>query len=225
MTRELTVVVSAWNERERIGETIGALRDALPAARITVADDHSDDGTAEAARAAGAEVVTAPRRLGKGGATTLAVRAALDGPPPGATVLLCDGDLGATARELPRLVEALERGDGDLVVARFARSVGGGFGVVLRFARWAIRRRAGVQPAAPISGQRALRPEVVAAVLPFADGFGMETAMTIDAVRAGFRLHEVELELEHRATGRTAAGFMHRFRQLVDIVRVYAARR
>ena len=34
-------------------------------------------------------------------------------------------------------------------------------------------------------------------------GFGMETAMTIDAHRAGYRLVEVELDLEHRATGRT----------------------
>jgi glycosyltransferase involved in cell wall biosynthesis len=221
----LAVVVSAWNEGERVGETIAALRDALPGARVYVADDHSDDGTADAARAAGAEVVTAPRRLGKGGATTLAARALLGGGAPPATVLLCEGDLGATARELPRLVEALERGDGDLVVARFARRVGGGFGVVLRFSRWAIRRRAGVEPEAPISGQRAMRGEVLDAVLPFAHGFGMETAMTIDAVRAGYRLKEVELELEHRATGRTAAGFLHRFRQLVDIVRVYAARR
>ena len=63
------------------------------------------------------------------------------------------------------------------------------------------------------------------AVLPFARGFGMETAMTVDAHRAGFRIVEVELDLEHRATGRTAAGFAHRGRQLVDIARVYVSRR
>ena len=34
-------------------------------------------------------------------------------------------------------------------------------------------------------------------------GFGMEVGMTIDAVRAGHRVIEVELELAHRATGRT----------------------
>jgi len=217
--------VSAWNERERIGATIQALGEALPGARIVVADDHSRDGTAGVARDAGAEVVTAPRRLGKGGATTLAVRSLLDGGGAPTALVLCDGDLGPTAAQLPQLVDALDRGDGDLAVAAFAQRVGGGFGIVLRFARWAIRRRAGIEPTAPISGQRALRPEVVAAVLPFAHGFGMETAMTIDAARAGFRLVEVELELEHRATGRTAAGFAHRLRQLVDIVRVYAARR
>jgi len=49
--------------------------------------------------------------------------------------------------------------------------------------------------------------------------------MTIDAVRAGSRVAEVELDLVHRATGRTPAGFAHRGRQLVDFVRVYLARR
>jgi hypothetical protein len=49
--------------------------------------------------------------------------------------------------------------------------------------------------------------------------------MTIDAVRAGNRVVELELELRHRAGGRTLAGFAHRGRQLVDFVRVYLARR
>ena len=39
--------------------------------------------------------------------------------------------------------------------------------------------------------------------------------MTIDAVRAGYRLREVELDLEHRATGRSLGGFLHRGRQLL----------
>jgi glucosyl-3-phosphoglycerate synthase len=219
--RQLAVVVSAWNERDRIGDTVAALRDALPGARVLVADDHSGDGTAELAAQAGAEVVTAPRRLGKGGANTLAAERVGDAR----IVLLCDGDLGSSAGQLGRLVEAVERGDGDLAVGTFARRVGGGFGIALSFARWAIRRRAGIEPGAPISGQRALRREVLDAVLPFAPGFGMETAMTIDAVRAGYRLVEVELDLEHRATGRTAAGFVHRFRQLLDIMRAYARTR
>src|SRR3954447_2357206 len=142
--RQLAVVVSAWNERDRIGDTVAALRDALPGARVLVADDHSDDGTAELARGAGAEVVTAPRRLGKGGANTLALKRLLDGAGAPPALLLCDGDLGDSARALLLLVEVVERGDADLAVATFARRVGGGFGIALRFARWAIRRRAGV---------------------------------------------------------------------------------
>jgi glycosyltransferase involved in cell wall biosynthesis len=227
VTREIAIVVSAYNEADRLGATLDALGDAFPGARVMVADDHSADETPRVATAAGAELVRAPKHMGKGGANTIAVRRLLErgGPAELPTVVLCDGDLGASARELPRLVEALEKDEGDLAVGAFARRVGGGFGVALGFSRWAIRRRTGLEPAAPISGQRALRPEVVPAVLPFAPGFGMETAMTIDAHRAGFRLVEVELPLEHRATGRTLGGFVHRFRQLLSFARVYVSRR
>src|SRR5207244_130412 len=163
------------------------------------------------------------RRLGKGGIATLAARRILEAGP--ATLVLADGDLGSSARELPRLVDTLERGEGDVVVAAFTRRVGGGFGVALGFAGWAIRRRTGLELSAPISGQRALRPEALDAVLPLAPGFGMEIGMTIDAHRAGLRVVEVELDLSHRATSRTAAGFLHRARQLRDFLRVYISRR
>jgi hypothetical protein len=138
--------------------------------------------------------------------------------------VLCDADLGRSARELPRLVEVVARGDCDLAVGAFRDRVGGGFGVALSFARWAIERRCGYRAKAPISGQRAMAAEVLRAVLPFAEGYGMETGMTIDAVRAGFRVREIELDLEHRATGRSVDGFLHRARQLRDFGRAYASR-
>ena len=218
MPAELAVVVTAHNEADRLGETLAALAEAFPAARVVVADDASEDGTAEVAREAGVEVVTAERRLGKGGVATLAAERVR-----GATLVLCDGDLGTSARHLPALVEALQRAD--LAVAVFARRVGGGFGLAVGFAHRAIRRLTGLDLQAPISGQRALTPPVVDAVLPFAPRFGMEIGMTVDAHRAGFRVVEVELPLEHRATGRTWRGFAHRARQLRDFLRVYASRR
>ena len=49
--------------------------------------------------------------------------------------------------------------------------------------------------------------------------------MTIDAARAGARVGEIDLDLSHRATGRTLGGFLHRGRQLIDFVRVYFSRR
>ena len=220
----LAIVVTAYNEADRLGETLAALADAFPGARVVVADDASEDGTADVARGAGVEVVTAQRRLGKGGVATLAAERARDGGSE-PVLVLCDGDLGASARHLPALVEAVERGDGDLAVAVFARRVGGGFGLAVGFAHRAIRSLTGLDLQAPISGQRALAPPVADAVLPFAARFGMEIGMTVDAHRAGFRVVEVELPLEHRATGRTAAGFAHRARQLADFLRVYASRR
>jgi len=223
--RELAVIVAARNEADRVGETVAALRRAFPGAAVWVADDASTDGTAELALAAGAQVVSRGRPHGKGANVTAAAEAVLSAAPAPALVLLCDGDLGASAARLVPLVAAVERGECDLAVAAFSRRVGGGFGLALGFARWAIRRRCGAETTAPISGQRALRVDALRASLPFAAGFGMEIGMTVDAVRAGYRLREYELELEHRATGRTAAGFRHRGVQLRDFLRVYASRR
>jgi glycosyltransferase involved in cell wall biosynthesis len=221
------VIVAAHNEADRIRTTLDALRGAFPGAEIVVADDASKDGTSEVALSWGAEVVSRRRPHGKGANVTAAAQAVLDradeDDPP--TFLLCDADLGSSARELAGLVAAVESDRCDLAVAAFRDRVGGGFGVALGFARWAIERRCGYRAEAPISGQRAMAPEVLAAVLPFAKGYGMETGMTIDAVRAGFRLCEVELELEHQATGRSLAGFLHRARQLFDFARAYASRR
>jgi len=221
------VVVAAHDEADRIGATLAALADAFPGAPIWVADDGSRDGTAATARAAGAQVVGLAAPLGKGQAMTAAVRSALAAHPggPDDVFVLCDGDLGSSAGRLGALGAAAAGGEADLAVAVFARSVGGGFGLALGFARWAIRRRCGLRTRAPISGQRALRRWALEASLPFAGGYGMEVGMTIDAVRAGARVEEVELDLSHRATGRTAAGFGHRARQLADFARVYALRR
>jgi hypothetical protein len=173
---------------------------------------------------AGARVVSRGRSHGKGGNVGAAAEAVLSEDEPPALVLLCDGDLGNSAAQLVPLVGAVERGDCDLAVAAFANRVGGGFGLALGFAHWAIRRLSGFDAKAPISGQRAMQSETLRAVLPFARGYGMEIGMTVDAIRAGYRVNEYELNLSHRATGRTLAGFTHRGMQLLDFLRAYRAR-
>jgi glycosyltransferase involved in cell wall biosynthesis len=219
----LAVVIAAHDEADRIGATVAAVRDAFPGALVVVADDGSSDGTAAVAQAAGAQVARLERRVGKGGAASRGAALALEGDPE--LILLCDADLAASAARLQPLLDAVAAGDADLAVAVFARRVGGGFGVAVGFAHWAIRNLVGLDLQAPISGQRAMRADVLRAVTPFAPRFGMEIGMTVDAVRAGYRVGEVEVDLEHRATGRTWRGFVHRFRQLRDFVAVWAARR
>src|SRR3954452_5253937 len=130
----LAAIVAAHNEGDRVGETVRALREAFPTGRIWVADDASEDGTAEAAMLAGAEVVRRGRSHGKGGNVTAAAEAALSITPPPRLVLLCDGDLGASAVRLAPLVAAVEQDQCDLAVAAFSRRLGGGFGLALGFA-------------------------------------------------------------------------------------------
>jgi glycosyltransferase involved in cell wall biosynthesis len=219
------VIVAAHDEADRIGATLAALRRAFPGADLWVGDDASGDGTGETALAGGARVVSRGRPHGKGANVSAAAEAMLSEAPDLGLVLLCDGDLGESAARLGPLVDAVRSDECDLAVAAFSRRVGGGFGVAVGFARWAIRRLCGAEAIAPLSGQRAMRAELLRGALPFAAGYGMEVGMTVDAVRAGFRLREYELDLAHRATGRTPRGVAHRGRQLLDISRAYLTRR
>jgi glycosyltransferase involved in cell wall biosynthesis len=218
------VIVAARNEADRIAATLDALAGTFPGAAIWVADDASDDDTATIALAHGARLVSRGRPHGKGANVTAAAEALLSEPAP-EIVLLCDADLGSSAARLGPLVEAVRDGRAELTIAAFARRIGGGLGIAVGFSRWAVERRTGLRLAAPISGQRAMRAETLRALLPFAPGYGLETAMDIDAARAGFRIEEIEIDLAHRATGRTLGGFVHRGRQLRDFLRVYWSRR
>jgi glycosyl transferase family 2 len=201
----LTVLVAARDEERSIETTVSALRSAFPDAEVLVADDGSRDRTAALAERAGARVVRLPR-LGKGQALTLAEREAGPGP-----LLLCDADLDG------ELVQLLD-GGADLTVAAFRERQGGGFGIAKRAARELIKLCSGFEAREPLSGQRALSPEARAACFPLAPGFGCEVRMTIDAVRAGLRVEELDLALRHRATGRDLGGFLHRGRQLLEAV-------
>jgi glycosyltransferase involved in cell wall biosynthesis len=227
MTSDTIIIVTAHEEADRLPDTLAALATAFPGAQVIVADDGSTDETATVAAAGGARVVRCESSIGKGGAATLAARTvlsrALEPDPP--VFVLCDGDLAASAAQLPVLAEAVRSGRCDLAVAVFSSRVGGGFGLAVGFAHRAIRSLTGLDLRAPISGQRALSGPAFATVVPFAPRFGMEIGMTVDVSRAGFGIEEVQLDLAHRSTGRTWRGFVHRGRQLADFVAVYVSRR
>jgi Glycosyl transferase family 2 len=201
----LTVLVAARDEEERIGATVRTLRDRFPDALVLVADDGSRDGTAREAEAAGATVLRFARR-GKGQSLSSAERRAPAGP-----VLLVDADLEGDPAPL------LD-GGAELTIAAFAERAGGGFGIAKRCGRLAIRLFGGVAVREPLSGQRLYSTRARAAAFPLAPGFGCEVRGTIDVVRAGLGVAEVELPLRHRATGRDPRGFAHRGRQLLDLL-------
>lgn len=213
----VAAVVAARNEGGRVGETVRAIRAIAGVDEVVVADGSSGDGTAEEARAAGARVLVGPSREGKGGA----LEAALARIVPAEVYLLLDADLGPTAREGAVLLETVGSGGADLAIGALPREPRhGGFRLVKRAAAEAIRRLCGFRAREPLSGQRALTAACLAAVRPLAPGFGVEVAMTVDAVRAGFRVLEVPVAMRHAPTGRDVAGFAHRGRQGLDLLRV-----
>ena len=197
------VLVAARDEERTIRRTVELLHAAFPGVEVIVADDGSRDGTAALAEGAGARVLRLPAR-GKGQALTLGERVA-----PKGRLLLVDADLEG---EVSRLAVT----NGDLAIAVFAERRGGGFGIAKQAGRLLVRALSGFEPREPLSGQRALSQAAREACFPLAAGFGSEVRMTVDAVRAGLEVSEHELPLRHRTTGRDAAGFAHRGRQLFD---------
>jgi hypothetical protein len=100
----------------------------------------------------------------------------------------------------------------------------GGFGIVTSVAGAGIERATGWRPAQPLNGQRCLTRAAFAAALPLATGWGAETGMTIDLLRQGLRIVEVEVPLSHRVTGNDWHSQLHRLSQLRDVARALAAR-
>lgn len=218
----VSAILPAYNEEERIEATVRALRGLAGIGEILVVDDGSTDRTAERAQRMGARVLRLAANRGKGAALNAGAEAAR-----GDILLLLDADLGDSAGQAERLLKPLLEDEADMSIATFPviPNRGGGFGLVVRLARWGIRRATGREMASPLSGQRALRRAVWQRAGGFAGGFGAETALTIDALRAGFRVVEVPTTMTHRVTGRDWRGIHHRARQFLAVARVLWSRR
>jgi hypothetical protein len=198
---------------------------------VVVVDDGSTDATADLARRAGAAVMRHPRNRGKGAAMETGAEAVLlidqqerrDSPRH---LLFLDADLADSAARAWPLAEPVIAGQADMTIAVFTTTVKlGGHGLVVGLSGAGIRRATGWQPAQPLNGQRCLTRAAFEAARPLAHGWGAETGLTIDLLRKGMRVTEVEVDLAHRATGTGLRAQLHRAHQLADVARALATRR
>ncbi len=210
----VVALVPAKDRADSVAATVEALWSVGGVDRVVVIDDGSTDATAEVARAAGADVVWLGVNRGKGGA----VRAGVEATPEADVYVLVDADVAATAGLVGELLRPVLSGDADMTIGVLPAAGGrGGFGRVRELARWGIRRACGREVRAPLSGQRAVRASLLRE-LGAAERFGLEVGLTVDAVRAGASVVEVDVEMDHRHTGRSVAGFAHRARQGRDVL-------
>ncbi|MFI6457448.1 glycosyltransferase family 2 protein [Streptosporangium amethystogenes] len=220
-------IIPAKNEDDRIRATVAAAL-ALPGVDlVVVVDDGSTDQTGRVAKAAGAHVVRHSHNRGKAAAMESGAEAVrlLDDEEP-RHLLFLDADLGETARTAAPLIEPVAAGEVDMTIAVFATRVKlGGHGFVVKLAREGVERATGWTPVQPLNGQRCLTRAAFEAARPLAHGFGVETGLTIDLLRKGFRVREVQVEMAHRATGTDWRAQLHRARQFRDVARALLVRR
>jgi len=227
---DVAVVVAARNEADRIAATVTAVAGLPGVGLVVVVDDGSRDATAALAERAGAAVMRHPGNRGKGAAMETGAEAVRlidqrehrDQPRH---LLFLDADLGDTAARAGPLMDPVVAGTADMTIAVFSATVKlGGHGLVVGLSGAGIRRATGWQPQQPLNGQRCLTRAAFEAARPLARGWGVETALTIDLLRQGLRITEVEVELAHRATGTGMRAQLHRAHQLTDVARALAGR-
>ncbi len=222
-------------KKSRIAATVGAARELRGVEVVVVCDDGSSDRTAQHAAAAGAIVVSHKRNRGKAAAVESAVNGLgvleqRDKRTEAGTLLLLDADLGESAANCAPLIEPVVSGLADLTIAVLPAqqtadgSAAGGFGLVMNTAARGIAELTGWTPRAPLSGQRCLTRRAFELASPLAAGWGMEVGMTVDILRAGLKIEEIDLDLRHRATGSDLSSQLHRAKQLRDVTRALATR-
>lgn len=240
MSATLSVVIPAYNEAVRLGNTLRAVVDYLrqhqPDAELIVVDDGSSDRTADLAREtfqdAGnlrTSVISYKSNLGKGRAVRLGLLAAR-----GDVTLFSDADLSTPITEAPKLVDPIVSGQCDVTFGSRAlnreligvhqpwrREQGGRvFNLVVRLATglpfW------DTQCGFKAFRMSICRPLVEAATV---DRFGFDVELLYLAFRAGLNLKEVPVRWDHNE-GSKVSVVSDSFRMLneVGLIRQQARR-
>jgi glucosyl-3-phosphoglycerate synthase len=222
----VAVVIAAANEAERIGATVTAAA-ALPGVDLVlVGDDGSTDGTGQRAGAAGAVVVTHTRPRGKAAAIDSAVNALgvleqRDRRPECGSLLLLDADLGSSAAQCASLIAPIRQDQADLVIGVPPHAADG---LVATTASRGILELTGWTTRAPASGPRCLTRGAFEVASPLAAGYGVEVGLSIDIVKAGLRVLEIDVDVAGRPPEAGLGGGVQQARQLRDVTRALAAR-
>jgi glycosyltransferase involved in cell wall biosynthesis len=202
MSSVVAVIIPALNEAGNIAGLVAELR-AVVAAEIIVVDNGSTDDTAAVAVAAGARVVTEPRR-GYGYACAAGVAAA-----GGAElVVFIDGDGSFLPAELPALLAPLRAGRADLVLG--SRPLGhiapGAMPPQQRFGNWlaaGLMRLLYRMKVTDLGPYRAIRRDLLERLAMREMTYGWPTEMMVKAARRGARIAEVPVSFHPRRSGKS----------------------
>ena len=212
----IAVLLPCFNEAAAVATVVADFRKALPGATIYVYDNNSTDRTAELARAAGAEV-RSERRQGKGHVVRR-MFADVDAD----LYLLVDGDATYDAAAAPRLVDRLLEERLDMVVGRRVHQAGDAYrrGHVLgnRVLTWFLALLFGRRFTDILSGYRVFSRRFVKSFPALAQGFEIETELTVHALHLGLPVAEIDTIYLARPAG--SASKLNTWRDGLRILRL-----
>ena len=212
MLPAFSLVIPAFNEAHRIGDTLVQVleyvRAASPGTEVIVVDDGSSDGTADVVRRAFADATEVETRLiqhspnrGKGAAVRDGLRAASR-----PIALFSDADLSTPIEEAPKLLEPINAGEVDVAFGSRAldrkligtrQSLGREYGG--RAFNLLVRASTGLPFWDTQCGFKAFRLDAFRPVLEQAhsDGFGFDVELLFLARKAGLRMREIPVRWNH----------------------------
>jgi glycosyltransferase involved in cell wall biosynthesis len=204
---KLLILIPAFNEEGAVGGVVKEVRETMPNVPVVVVDDCSTDATVHAAREAGAQVLALPYHLGLGGCVQAGYRLAFELGYD--YVIRVDGDGQHDPRDIPAILQALEREGCEMVIGSRFINGGGVHSGFLRalgiiFFRAMLRPILGKPVRDPTSGFVGLNRTALAV---FSRSFPLEYP-EIEALvvlqRKRFRFIEVPCRMRPRRTGRTS---------------------
>ena len=216
-----SVIIPAYNESERIVDTINGINDLAEVDEIVVVDDGSSDNTAQVIKSIDIEKLKfyiQTKNYGKGKALEKGLEIMRKDAD---IVVFLDADVGKTSSEVIKIIRPVLDDECDVAIARFRPALKkGGMGFVKRLAKDSVYEMTGVELNSTISGQRAFKREVIDRFDFMPDGYGVEVGMTVDILKWGYRVNEYLVDMTHNETGRDLKGFIHRGKQYLHIKKI-----
>ena len=210
-TLNLSIIIPAYNEANRIENTLKTVRNYLAkvnwTTEVIVVNDGSQDGTTERVtdfmeKWKSLLLIENPKNCGKGFSVKKGILHA-----SGEVVLFTDADLSTPVEEIPKLIEPIFRNESDLTFGSRAldRSL---IGVHQSLARefsgrifnWLVQILIGLPFKDTQCGFKAFRHQ---AIIPFIgqqriSGFGFDPEILFLAKINGLRLQEIPIQWNHR---------------------------
>ena len=196
---KIAVLVPCYNEEAAIATVVGDFRAALPGAVIYVYDNNSKDQTVARATEAGA-VVSTEMRQGKGN-----VVRRMFADIEADIYVLVDGDDTYDAAAAPRMIARMIAEGADLLTARRIHTDAAAYrpGHVLgnRMLTGLTATLFNVHLSDMLSGYRVFSRRFVKSFPFTAEGFAIETELTVHAVRLMMPMSEMDTRYKERPAG------------------------